>query len=158
MQRSALCRSRRELSNAYFVAKFGLDTAENEPCQVCPTEQCSGEMRCESGRAERSGKRWPSPPSAGGRGPAARRRPGRTPRRPRRSPRYQMRTSAAACLPRVIAKNNTMVYVSVAQKLRRSGVRRLYRLIDCRSSIRNDLFLPADPNALNRRKLQAMIE
>ena len=38
MQRSALCRSRRELSNAYFVAKFGLDTAENEPCQVCPTE------------------------------------------------------------------------------------------------------------------------
>ena len=34
MQRSALCRSRRELSNAYFVAKFGLDTAENEPCQV----------------------------------------------------------------------------------------------------------------------------
>ena len=38
MQRSALCRSRRELSNAYFVAKFGLDTAENEPCQVCPIE------------------------------------------------------------------------------------------------------------------------
>ena len=38
MQRSALCRSRRELSNAYFLAKFGLDTAENEPCQVCPTE------------------------------------------------------------------------------------------------------------------------
>ena len=36
MQRSALCRSRRELSNAYFLAKFGLDTAENEPCQVCP--------------------------------------------------------------------------------------------------------------------------
>ena len=36
---SALCRSRRELSNAYFVAKFGLDTAENEPSQVCPTER-----------------------------------------------------------------------------------------------------------------------
>ena len=36
VQRSALCRSRRELSNAYFIAKFGLDTAENEPCQVCP--------------------------------------------------------------------------------------------------------------------------
>ena len=33
-------RSRRELSNEYFLAKFGLDTAENEPCQVCPTEQC----------------------------------------------------------------------------------------------------------------------
>ena len=31
MQRSALCRSRRELSNAYLLAKFGLDTAENEP-------------------------------------------------------------------------------------------------------------------------------
>ena len=36
MQRSALCRSRRELANAYFLAKFGFDTAENEPCQVCP--------------------------------------------------------------------------------------------------------------------------
>ena len=34
MQRSALCRSRRELSNAYFLAKFGFDTAENEPCTV----------------------------------------------------------------------------------------------------------------------------
>ena len=29
-----MCRSRRELSNAYFLAKFGLDTAENEPFQV----------------------------------------------------------------------------------------------------------------------------
>ena len=36
MQRIALCRSRRELSNAYFLAKFGFDTEENEPCQVCP--------------------------------------------------------------------------------------------------------------------------
>ena len=36
MQRIALCRSRRELSNAYFLAKSGFDTAENEPCQVCP--------------------------------------------------------------------------------------------------------------------------
>ena len=36
MQRSALCRSRRELSNAYLLAKFGFDAAENEPCQVCP--------------------------------------------------------------------------------------------------------------------------
>ena len=35
VQKSALCRSRRELSNAYFLAKFGFDTAENEPCQVC---------------------------------------------------------------------------------------------------------------------------
>ena len=36
MQRSALCRSRRELSNAYLLAKFGFDTAENEPCKVKP--------------------------------------------------------------------------------------------------------------------------
>ena len=34
MQRSALCRSRRELSNAYVLAKFGFDTAENEPLEV----------------------------------------------------------------------------------------------------------------------------
>ena len=38
MQRSASCRSRRELSNAYFVAKFGFDTAENEPCKVQAAE------------------------------------------------------------------------------------------------------------------------
>ena len=31
-----MCRSRRELSNAYLLAKFGFDTAENEPFQVCP--------------------------------------------------------------------------------------------------------------------------
>ena len=31
-----MCKSRRELSNAYLLAKFGVDTAENEPCQVCP--------------------------------------------------------------------------------------------------------------------------
>ena len=36
MQRSALCRSRRELSNEYLLAKFGFDTAENEPRKVCP--------------------------------------------------------------------------------------------------------------------------
>ena len=36
MQRSALCRSRRELSNEYLLAKSGVDTAENEPCKVCP--------------------------------------------------------------------------------------------------------------------------
>ena len=35
MQRSALCRSRRELSNAYFLAKFRFDTAENEQCKIC---------------------------------------------------------------------------------------------------------------------------
>ena len=36
MQRSASCRSRLELSNAYLLAKFGFDTAENELFQVCP--------------------------------------------------------------------------------------------------------------------------
>ena len=35
-----MCRSRRELSNAYFLANFYFDTAENEPCKVCPIEQC----------------------------------------------------------------------------------------------------------------------
>ena len=35
MQRSALCRSRRELSNAYLLANVGFDTAENESLKVC---------------------------------------------------------------------------------------------------------------------------
>ena len=34
MQRSALCRSRRELSNAYLLAEFRFDTAETEPSKV----------------------------------------------------------------------------------------------------------------------------
>ena len=34
MQRSALCRSRRELSNEYLLAKIGVDTAENELREV----------------------------------------------------------------------------------------------------------------------------
>ena len=34
VQRSALCRSRRELSNEYLLAKIGVDTAENEPVEV----------------------------------------------------------------------------------------------------------------------------
>ena len=42
---SALCRSQRELSNAYLLANFGFDTAENEPCKVCPIERCSGPDR-----------------------------------------------------------------------------------------------------------------
>ena len=33
-----MCRSRREFSNAYLFAKFRFDTAENEPCKVCPIE------------------------------------------------------------------------------------------------------------------------
>ena len=31
---SALCRSRRELSDEYLLAKIGVDTAENEPLEV----------------------------------------------------------------------------------------------------------------------------
>ena len=34
MQRSALCRSRRELSNQYLLAKIGVDTAEKAPLKV----------------------------------------------------------------------------------------------------------------------------
>ena len=52
VQRSAMCRSRRELSNAYFLAKFGLDTAENEPCQVCPIPRFHAAASCE-GQADR---------------------------------------------------------------------------------------------------------
>ena len=29
------CRSRQELSKEYLLAKFGVDTEENEPCKVC---------------------------------------------------------------------------------------------------------------------------
>ncbi len=32
--RRTLCRSRRELSNEYLLAKIGVDTAENEPLEV----------------------------------------------------------------------------------------------------------------------------
>ena len=45
MQRRALCRSRRELSNDYLFTKFGFDTAENEPCQVCPKPEHGVEAR-----------------------------------------------------------------------------------------------------------------
>ena len=34
------CRSRQELSSAYFVAKFGFDTEENEPRKVCDVGAC----------------------------------------------------------------------------------------------------------------------
>ena len=43
VQRSALCRSRRELSNAYFLAKFGFDTAENEPLKARQLDSRAGE-------------------------------------------------------------------------------------------------------------------
>ena len=35
-----MCRSRRELSNAYLLSNFGFDRAENEPAKVCPIERC----------------------------------------------------------------------------------------------------------------------
>ena len=44
VQRSALCRSRRELSNAYLLATFGFDTAENEPSKV-PAHSCIFPLR-----------------------------------------------------------------------------------------------------------------
>ena len=53
MQRNALCRSRRELSNAYFLAKFDFDTAENEPCKVCPI---AAPRRVSGGVSEVDGK------------------------------------------------------------------------------------------------------
>ena len=36
---NALCRSRRELSNAYLLEKFGFDTAESELSKVCRSKQ-----------------------------------------------------------------------------------------------------------------------
>ena len=87
MQRGALCRSRRvhcvdlgesfPTSIYYLLAKFGFDTAENEPCEVCPIPRgaaCSGQGRrgvlarppwragCRGGR-RRCG---PSPPGTWG--------------------------------------------------------------------------------------------
>ena len=51
MQRRALCRSRRELSNAYLLAKFGFDTAENEPSKVCRIPRVDRRVTREGGRA-----------------------------------------------------------------------------------------------------------
>ena len=41
VQRTAFCRSRRELSNVYLLAKFGFVTAENELSKVCPLDRSS---------------------------------------------------------------------------------------------------------------------
>ena len=50
-----MCRSRRELSNAYLLAKFRFDTAENEPCKVCriPLIQADGRA-AEGGGSQRA--------------------------------------------------------------------------------------------------------
>ena len=55
---SALCRSRRELSNAYFLVKIGFDTAENEPCKVSTArnQRNAGTGRPAVGRRRR--RRW----------------------------------------------------------------------------------------------------
>ena len=46
-----MCRSRRELSNAYLLEKFGFDTAENEPCKVCPIARRSHDAQLPSSPA-----------------------------------------------------------------------------------------------------------
>ena len=61
VQRSALCRSRRELSNAYLLIKFGFDTAENEPCKVPRSSPRTSTGRCASSSGTtlaRWGGRW----------------------------------------------------------------------------------------------------
>ena len=45
VQRSALCKSRRELSNEYLLAKFRFDTAENELSKVCPAVPADAERQ-----------------------------------------------------------------------------------------------------------------
>ena len=55
MQRSALCRSRRELSNEYLLAKIGVDTAENEPLEVWGKIQFTIHFTPYSGRGPRGG-------------------------------------------------------------------------------------------------------
>ena len=58
VQNSALCRSRRELSNAYLLAKFRFDTAENKPCEVCRIRYRHVLVR---EAAPRAGPRWIQP-------------------------------------------------------------------------------------------------
>merc|ERR1712078_83140 len=50
VQRSALCRSRRELSHEYLLAKFGFDTAENEPDFWFARSPCTDRLRSQSSR------------------------------------------------------------------------------------------------------------
>ena len=60
---------RRELSNAYFLAKFGFDTAENEPPKVCIIQSF---LARQPGRRRAAPGRRASVPAA---------EPGRLPRR-----------------------------------------------------------------------------
>ena len=52
-----MCRSRRELSNAYFLAKLGFDTAENEPCEVCPIPRNAAASESEPAKASQRSDR-----------------------------------------------------------------------------------------------------
>ena len=52
-----MCRSRRELSNEYLLAKFGFGTAENEPCKVCPLSGGTAEVQQPVGRQVETRKR-----------------------------------------------------------------------------------------------------
>ena len=62
VQRSALCRSRRELSNAYLLAKFGFDTAENEPClKLCPRTRRAWATAPSRPRASSTSRSTPRP-------------------------------------------------------------------------------------------------
>ena len=88
MQRSVKWRSRRELSNAYFLAKIGLDTSENEPCQVCRTPRNAAAVTARTSpptpRTRRRAARAP-PGRAGGpprKGRPSAARPGSPPVRP----------------------------------------------------------------------------
>ena len=57
VQRSAFCRSQRELSNAYLLAKFCFDTAEYKPSKACappaPTAPTGPEVALEVRREVR---------------------------------------------------------------------------------------------------------
>ena len=44
-------RSRQELSNAYFLAKFLFVTAENGPCKICRIPRCTGSSNHRTARA-----------------------------------------------------------------------------------------------------------
>ena len=56
-----MCRSWQELSNESLLAKFGFDTAENEPCKVC----CKAGPERGSAGAERHEKSVRGTPPAG---------------------------------------------------------------------------------------------
>ena len=62
------------LKNAYLDAKFGFDTAENEPFEVCPIEPQlagSGRMLAQTFRLLRLGREWRFDQATGHAGAAA---------------------------------------------------------------------------------------